>query len=181
MPKKGFIHVYTGDGKGKTTAAMGLAMRAVQNKKRVAIVFFDKAGDFYSEKKLIDEKFCNMIDHWSCGRPRFNPESNEFDFSVTPEDEWEARRGIELARDIMAQNKHQILILDEINNAVHAKLLNIVQVMDMISHKPEQMELVLTGRNAKPEILEAADLVTDMRNVKHYMDQGITARAGIDY
>lgn len=179
--KRGYIHIYTGDGKGKTTAAIGLAMRAVQNNKRVAIVFFDKAGDFYSERKLIDQHFVGLIDYWACGRQRFNPETNNFDFSITDQDKWEAIRGVELARDVITKNEHTVLILDEINNVVHQGLVALADVIEMMSQKPSHMELILTGRNAKQEIINAADLVTDMRNVKHYMERGAAARPGIDY
>ena len=179
--QKSLIHVYTGDGKGKTTAAIGLAMRAVKAGKRVAVVFFDKAGDFYSERKLFDEEFVGRIDYWVCGRQRFDPEKDSFDLSVTEQDKWEARRGIEMARDIMEEDRYEILVLDEINNVLRQNLVEARQVLDLISQKPEKMELILTGRGATPEIIEAADLVTDMRNVKHYMEQGVLARRGIDY
>jgi len=178
---KGYIHVYTGDGKGKTTASIGLAMRAVQSGKRVAIVYFDKAGDFYSERRLFDEKFSDEIDWWACGRQRFNPASETFDFSVTDEDRLEARRGIEMALEAMERASYQLLILDEINNVLHQQLIDLASVLDLMSKKPEPMELVLTGRNARPEVMQAADLVTDMRNVKHYIELGIRAREGIDY
>jgi len=178
---RGFTHVYTGDGKGKTTAAIGLAMRAVKAGKRVAIVFFDKAGDFYSERKLFDQEFAGRVDYWTCGRQRFNPKENSFDSSVTEQDKWEARKGIELVRDIIDKGRHQVLVLDEVNNVLHQDLVEVHQVLGLISQKPESMELILTGRNAKQEIVEAADLVTDMRNVKHYMEQGVLAREGIDY
>jgi len=179
--KRGFIHVYTGDGKGKTTSSIGMAMRAIGADKRVAIVFFDKAGDFYSERKLIDQRLSDAVDYWVCGRQRFQPRINEFDMSITDEDRFEARRGIEIASDIMAKAEHDLLILDELNSVLHQELVNLALVLDLLSKKPSSLELVLTGRNAQPEIMQAADLVTDMRSVKHYMEQGILARRGIDY
>jgi cob(I)alamin adenosyltransferase len=178
---KGYIHVYTGDGKGKTTSSIGLAMRAVGAGKRVAIVFFDKAGDFYSERNVLDAKFDDQIDWWAFGRERFNPKTQGFDFSISEHDKMEARRGIEMAIDIMNEARHNLLILDEINNILHQQLIELAHILDLISKKPAELELVLTGRHARPEILQAADLVTDMRNVKHYMEQGIKARRGIDY
>lgn len=181
MSQRGFVHIYTGDGKGKTTASLGLAMRAVQTGKRVAIVYFDKAGDFYSERKLFDAKFDNRIDYWAFGRERFNPRTEEFDFTITDDDRWEARRGIETASQILNEAKHQVMILDEINCALHQQLIGLAQVLELISIKPVSMEMILTGRNARPEIMQAADLVTDMRNVKHYMEKGVKAREGIDY
>lgn len=181
MSDRGFIHVYTGDGKGKTTAALGLAMRAVQTGKQVAIVYFDKAGNFYSERNLFDDKFDEQIDYWAFGRERFNPKTEEFDFSINDNDKWEARRGIEISNKILNEAKHQIIILDEINNVLYQKLIGLSHVLDLISKKPSHMEMILTGRNARPEIMQAADLVTDMRNVKHYIEQGVKARAGIDY
>lgn len=179
--QQGFIHVYTGDGKGKTTASIGLAMRAVQSGKRVAIIYFDKAGDFYSERRLFDKKFFDEIDWWACGRERFNPQENTFDFNITEDDYWQARRGLEIVSDIMNKAIHQVLILDEINSVLHQKMVDLGLVLDLISKKPPEMELILTGRNARQELIEAADLVTDMRCVKHYMEQGVSARAGIDY
>jgi len=178
---KGYIHVYTGDGKGKTTSSIGLAMRAVGAGKRVAIVFFDKAGNFYSERNILDAKFDEQIDWWAFGRERFNPKTQEFDFSISDDDKMEVRRGIELAFDVMNKARHDLLILDEINNVLHQQLIELAYILDLISKKPAKMELVLTGRNARPEILQAADLVTDMRNVKHYMEQGVKARKGIDF
>jgi len=178
---KGFIHVYTGDGKGKTTAAIGLLMRAFASGRRVAIIFFDKAGDFYSERRLFENNFKDEIDWWACGRERFNPRAGTFDFSVQEEDRWEAVRGLEIAEDIIEKSEHDLLILDEVNSVLHRGLIELASLLELISKKPEPMELVLTGRNAKPEIMQAADLVTDMRNVKHYMEQGVKAREGIDY
>jgi cob(I)alamin adenosyltransferase len=179
--KKGYIHVYTGDGKGKTTASLGLAMRAVGANKRVGIVFFDKAGDFYSERKIFDRQFFDQIDYWVCGRKRFDPKSDRFDMSIIEEDQFEARRGMEIAGDIMNRGEHDLLILDEINSVLHQGLVDLVPVLELLSQKPSAMELVLTGRNAKQDIMEAADLVTDMRSIKHYMEQGVLARQGIEY
>jgi len=156
-------------------------MRAFASGRRVAIIFFDKAGDFYSERRLFENKFKDEIDWWACGRERFNPDSGTFDFSIKDEDRWEAKRGIEIAGEILDKDEHELVVLDEINNVLHQGLVDLSSVIELLSQKPESMELVLTGRNAKPEIMQAADLVTDMRSVKHYMEQGIKAREGIDY
>lgn len=169
---KGYIHVYTGDGKGKTTAALGLALRAAGAGLNVFAAQFMKRGD-YSEIKAL-ERFKDRITVEQFGLGRFirgNPD---------PEDIAAARKGLERVRQIFAAGGHQVVILDEANVAASCGLFSPVDLLDLINAKPEGVELVLTGRNAAPEITTRADLVTEMIAVKHYYRNGVQARPGIE-
>jgi cob(I)alamin adenosyltransferase len=168
----GYIHVYTGDGKGKTTAALGLALRAAGAGLHVFIAQFMKRGD-YSEIKAL-ERFgdCVTVEQYGLGRfIRGNPD---------PEDIGAARKGIERVRAIFAAGRHQLVILDEANVAAACGLFSPVDLLDLLNAKPDGVEVVLTGRNAAPEITARADLVTEMKMVKHYYQQGVSARTGIE-
>jgi len=169
---KGYIHIYTGDGKGKTTAALGLALRAAGAGLNVFIAQFMKRGD-YSEIEAL-KRFADRIAVEQFGLGRFvrgNPD---------PEDIAAARRGLERVRQIFAAGGHQVVILDEANVAASCGLFSPVDLLDLIHAKPEGVELVLTGRNAAPEITARADLVTEMQAVKHYFQKGVQARPGIE-
>jgi len=174
----GLIHIYTGAGKGKTTVALGLALRAVGAGLKVAIVFFDKGGKFYSEQAALKKL---KIDYFYTGVERFNPETGEFRFGVTEEDVNEAKRGLRLVKKILKSDKYDLVILDEINTVVAQKMLNVEDVLKILEMKPKNVELVLTGRGAGQEILDKADLITEMYEVKHYYRAGVKARKGIDY
>lgn len=178
---EGLIQVYTGDGKGKTTASLGMAVRAVAQGMSVAIVYFDKGGVHYSERKVLSERFKGEIDFWACGLDRIDPVSGRFRFGVLPEDKAEAERGLEIVRDIFSKGKHGLVILDEINTTVSLGMLSEPDVLVVIKSKPEKTELVLTGRNAPESFREMAELVTEMRLVKHYFYHGTPAREGLDY
>ncbi|MFH1089466.1 MAG: cob(I)yrinic acid a,c-diamide adenosyltransferase [Candidatus Uhrbacteria bacterium] len=176
---QGLIQIYTGDGKGKTTASLGLALRAVGAGKKVGIVFFDKGGEHYSERKILHEKLSDLIDFAVTGRDRIDS-TNRFDFSITEEDKNEAARGLEVARRMFADG-YDLIILDEFNTAAALKLFSEEAALRFLDEKPNHIELVLTGRHALPSILARADLVTEMKMVKHYYYQGVKARAGLDY
>jgi cob(I)alamin adenosyltransferase len=168
----GYIQVYTGDGKGKTTAALGLALRAAGAGLNVFIAQFMKRGD-YSEIKALD-RFEDRITVEQFGLGRFirgNPD---------PEDIAAARKGLERVRQIFAAGGHDVVILDEANVAASCGLFSPVDLLDLIHAKPGGVEVVLTGRNAAPEILARADLVTEMKAVKHYYREGVQARPGIE-
>ncbi len=169
---KGFIHVYTGDGKGKTTAALGLALRAVGANLRVYIGQFIKEGKFSELKAL--EKFSQHITVEQFGRKRFVGKK------IVEEDRQAAQNGLKRAREIMRGGEYDLIILDEINIVLHYGLIDESDVIDMLKNRNEQMEVVLTGRNARKNIIDCADLVTEMRKIKHYRDQGVTARFGIE-
>ena len=170
--KKGYVQVYTGDGKGKTTAAIGLAVRAVGAGLNVFIGQFVK-GMHYSELKSL-ERFSPEIEVKQYGRPSFvHSKPVDEDFAV-------ARAGYEEIKEIIKSGQYDLVILDEANIAVHFKLLSVEDLLTLINMKPESVELVFTGRKADPRLVEKADLVTEMRNVKHYYTKGVLARKGIE-
>lgn len=172
------LQVYTGNGKGKTTAALGLAARARGAGQKVAIVYFDKGGTHYSERKLFKEL---GIDYFASGLDRIDPKTGRFRFGVTPADIKEAKRGLSAAGKFLISKKYDLVILDEINSTVDLKMLKASEALKIIKHKPDKTELVLTGRNVPKEFLEIADLVTEMKLVKHYFYRGTRAREGIDF
>lgn len=169
----GRVQVYTGNGKGKTTAALGLALRAAGAGFQVFIAQFAK-GRRFSEIEAL-EPLRDRIEIRQFGREAFI-----FD-APTPEDRALARQGLQAVRDILAENRHRLVVLDEINVASHLGLLTVAEIIDLIDRRPATTELVLTGRNAHPEIVERAHLVTEMREVKHYYAAGLPARRGIEY
>ncbi len=178
---KGLIQIYTGDGKGKTTAALGLAVRAVGAGKKVAIVYFDKGGERYSERKVLAKKFAGQIDFYATGRDRIDPDTGRFRFGVLKEDIEEAARGLRIAQKLIDAAGHDLIILDELNTAVLLGMLKPEPVEDLLRDKPEPVELVLTGRGAHQSFRDLADLVTDMGLVNHYYYHGTQAREGIDF
>jgi cob(I)alamin adenosyltransferase len=171
--EKGYIHVYTGPGKGKTTAALGLGLRAAGAGLKVHIVQFMK-GRRYSELDSI-EKLPNfsVSQH---GRDEFvnkeKPEQIDIDL---------AKEGFAHTKELIKSGKYDMIILDEINVAVDYNLLDINDVVKLVENKPEKLEIVLTGRYAHPEIQKIADYVSEMLEIKHTYQQGIEARKGIDY
>ena len=170
--KKGYVHVYTGNGKGKTTAAMGLAMRAAGAGFKVLIGQFVKGMD-YSELHSF-AKFSDQITLKQFGRRCFiNKGPEAVDVLV-------ARQGLEEVRHAVASGNYQLVIMDEANIATHYKLFSVEELLEIINTKPNNVELVITGRYADDRIMERADLVTEMREVKHYYTQGVTARVGIE-
>ncbi|MFW0837414.1 MAG: cob(I)yrinic acid a,c-diamide adenosyltransferase [Candidatus Komeilibacteria bacterium] len=178
MLSVGKVQAYIGHGKGKTTAALGLALRAAGCGLRAAIVFFDKGGDHYSERHSLAKL---GIDWWSTGLPRFDEEKKTFRMGVTKADQEAGRQGLDIARQILQNKKYDILILDEINSSVALDIVELQEVIALLAYKPVEMEVVMTGRDAPAELLALADLVTEMQPHKHYYQQGVEARAGIEY
>lgn len=172
--ERGLVQVYTGDGKGKTTAAIGLAMRALGNGLKVYMIQFMKGQIFYGELKIAEEYAPDFVIK-QCGRPDFvNPKNpDSIDIKI-------ANEALEHVRDILKRGEYDIVILDEINVALKFGLVRLKDVVELIKIKPAHVELILTGRYAHPEIIELADLVTEMKPVKHYYDRGIEAREGIE-
>ena len=169
---KGYVQVYTGDGKGKTTAALGLALRAAGAGLKVYIAQFVK-GMRYSEIDILD-KLPDSITIKQYGRSCFidrNPEE---------EDIRAAQEGLKEVKEIMCSGKYQIIILDEANIATSYNLFSVDELLEFIKVKPEEVELVITGRGADPRIIEKADLVTEMKEIKHYYQKGVKARKGIE-
>ncbi len=169
---KGYLQVYTGDGKGKTTAALGLSLRAAGAGLKVFIAQFLKQGD-YSETKAL-ERFSDVIVLEQFGLGQFvkgQPTQAEINA---------ARDGLEKARIVLSSGDYDVVILEEANVAVAIGLFSVKDLMDIIRQKPEHVELVITGRGAAPEVIEKADLVTEMKAVKHYYEKGVQARVGIE-
>ena len=169
---KGYIQVYTGDGKGKTTAALGLALRAAGAGLKVFVAQFLKLGD-YSEIAAL-KRMADLITVEQFGLGRFIRGAPE------PEDIAAARRGLARVQEVFAAGRHAVVILDEANVAAACGLFSPVDLLDLISVRPEGVEVVLTGRNAAAEILARADLVTEMKALKHYYQAGVAARVGIE-
>jgi cob(I)alamin adenosyltransferase len=171
--KKGYVQVYTGDGKGKTTAAIGLAVRAAGHSKRTFIGQFMK-GMMYGELEslkdnwLIDIKQYGWVD---CIRKE---QVNDTHIQIT-------RNGLKECRERMLTGKYSLVILDEILVSQWFGLVSEDELLDFIEAKPEGVELVLTGRNASERILQKADLITEMKNIRHYYDDGLQARKGIEF
>ncbi|MFZ5570141.1 MAG: cob(I)yrinic acid a,c-diamide adenosyltransferase [Thermodesulfobacteriota bacterium] len=169
---KGYVQVYTGDGKGKTTAALGLALRAYGAGLNVYIAQFVK-GMQYSELDAV-AKLADHITIKQYGRGCFIRNVPQ------PEDFAAAREALEEVRRIMGSGRYQVVILDEANIATFYNLFSVDELLEVIREKPESVELVITGRRADARIIEAADLVTEMREIKHYYQRGIQAREGIE-
>ncbi|MCL4417250.1 MAG: cob(I)yrinic acid a,c-diamide adenosyltransferase [Actinobacteria bacterium] len=170
--ERGYIQVYTGDGKGKTTAALGLALRASGYGLKVFIAQFIK-GMKYNEIKAL-EKFKDNVTVKQYGNGCFiRKEPSERDIVM-------AKNGLKEMKQILTSGSYDVVILDEINVAMHFNLFKVEDVAELINIKPEKVELVLTGRKVAPEILEMADLVTEMKEIKHYYTKGVIAREGIE-
>lgn len=169
---KGYVQVYTGNGKGKTTAALGLSIRAAGAGLKVFIAQFIKMGE-YSEIKAL-KKFSGQITVEQFGLGRFikgNP---------SVEDIEAASKGLEKVKTILASGEHQVIILEEANVAVKIGLFSAQDLLDIIASKPKNVELVITGRGADSRIIEKADLVTEMKEIKHYFQKGVAGRVGIE-
>ena len=169
---KGYVQVYTGTGKGKTTAALGLTLRALGAGLRVYIGQFIKKGN-YSDIRILRNRFTEVTLR-QYGRGRFIRKK------PSPEDVRAAERGLSELRKAMLGGDYDLVIADELNPAVSAGLLDIEELLRLIDDKPEHVELVITGRGAHQRLIRRADLVTDMRNIKHYFAKGVRARKGIE-
>jgi cob(I)alamin adenosyltransferase len=170
---KGYIQVYTGDGKGKTTAAFGLALRAVGAGKKVFIAQFIK-GKPYSEIDAVNS-YIPTITVKQYGLDCFiynQPTAADIDA---------ARRGLAEVATIVAKKKYDMVVLDEICIALYYNIFSVSEVVKILTNKPEQTEIIVTGRYAPNEIIAIADLVTEMREVKHYYSKGVEGRKGIEF
>ena len=169
----GLIHVYTGNGKGKTTAAIGLGIRALGNGLKVLMIQFMK-GRRYSELDALEQvKDFTVVQF---GRDEFvskkNPEKIDIDL---------AQKGVSYAREVLQKNLFDVVILDEINVAVDFQLIALDDVLNLLKLKPKTMELILTGRYAPPELIKHADVVSEVLEIKHPYQKGIQSRKGIDW
>lgn len=170
---QGCVQIYTGNGKGKTTAALGLALRAVGRGFKVCFFQFIKGGGPYGEH-LAAERLAPLFTLIQTGRPGW---VNTKDIT---EDRRLAQEAFQQAREILVSGDYDLVICDEINGAVGFGLVDVEQVLELIRIRPNHVELVLTGRNAHERVIEAADLVTEMCEVKHYYKTGVPARNGIE-
>ncbi len=170
---RGCVQVYTGNGKGKTTASLGLALRAVGRGLKVCVFQFIKGGGKYGEH-LAAEKLAPLLTIIQTGRPGW---VNTKDIA---EDRQAAQEAFVQAQELLTSGDFDLFVCDEINGAVGFGLIEVEQVLELIRCKPEKTELVLTGRNAHERVIEAADLVTEMREIKHYYKAGVPARSGIE-
>ena len=177
MSKDGLVIVYTGNGKGKTTAALGLAMRAIGYEHNVCMLQFIKGswhyGEMDSSKKLepnfeliaVGKGFVGILD----------------DNSPREEHEKYAAEALRICREKINSGNYNVVILDEVNYAINLGLIDVQEIIKLIKEKPSNLDLVLTGRDVKEEIVELADLVTEMKEIKHPFKSGIKAKKGIDF
>jgi cob(I)alamin adenosyltransferase len=177
MSKDGLVIVYTGNGKGKTTAALGMALRAIGYDHKVCMLQFIKGswhyGEMDSSKKLepnfeliaIGKGFVGILD----------------DNSSREEHEKYAAEALKVCREKIFSEKYNVVILDEVNYAINLGLIDVIEIIKIIKEKPTNLDLVLTGNHAKDEIIELADLVTEMKEIKHPFKSGIKAKKGIDF
>ena len=177
MSEKGLVIVYTGNGKGKTTAALGMALRAIGYDHKVCMLQFIKGswhyGEMDSSKKLepnfeliaVGKGFVGILD----------------DNSPREEHEKYAAEAVRICREKIFSEKYDVIILDEVNYAINLGLIDIGEIIKIIKEKPSDLDLVLTGRDVKNEIVELADLVTEMKEIKHPFKSGIKAKKGIDF
>ena len=170
--RRGYVQIYTGNGKGKTTAALGLAIRAVGAGLRVFIGQFIKkqrcsehvALEFFGDRIVVRQYGRGLI----MGR------------KPSPADIKAAQAGYEEVKNILLSQEYDVVILDEANVAAHYGLITVSELLDLVATKPKNVELVITGRHADQKVMDAADLVTEMREIKHYYAQGVQARRGIE-
>lgn len=170
--QKGYVHVYTGNGKGKTTAALGLALRAVCAGKKVFIGQFIKGMD-YSE--LACTGFVPNLEIKQFGRDCF------ICHAPTDEDIRYAKEGLKEFKEILSRDDYDLVVMDELNIALHYKLFSVEEAIQIIKNRKDHIELIITGRYAPDELIEIADLVTEMKEIKHYYTSGVEARKGIEY
>lgn len=175
--KRGLVVVITGRGKGKTTTALGIALRACGHGMKVGIIQFMK-GDLYSGEWDGVKKMNCPIELISTGKGFCGIQGNPYPYREHREN---AQDAVQLVHQKMESGNLDILILDEINNALHLKLVDLEQVLQIIRKKPPLMHLVLTGRDADPKVIELADTVSEITEVKHAYQKGIEPQPGIDY
>ncbi len=172
IDKKGYIHIYTGNGKGKTTAALGLALRAAGYGMKTYIGQFMK-GQHYGELTSLRDHPCITIEQYGDVECVHREE-------ITQKHVDQAQQGLKRAREIMLSDHYDIIILDEINVAVWFDLISTRQVLELLADRPKHVEIILTGRRAPGALVDIADVVSDVREVKHYYHRGVKARTGIE-
>ncbi len=171
--QKGLIIINTGDGKGKSTAAFGTAIRALGHGFKVCVIQFIKQPSEYGEV-LSAKKFENLEWHTAGRGFTWNSDDPEKDKAA-------AREGFELAKQKIASDEYDLVVLDEITYLTNFKFIEIEELYDILSKKPERLNIILTGRDADPSLIELADTVTEMKKIKHCYDNGIKAKMGIEF
>jgi len=177
MEKNSLVIVYTGKGKGKTTAALGMALRAVGHKQKICLIQYIKGSWHYGELDSL-ERLGPELDLIVTGKGFVGIIDDK---SPKKDHEKVANEAIQLSKEKIESGKYDIVILDEINYAVNLGLIDIKQVIDLIKSRPQNVNIVLTGNHAMPELIEIADLVTEMKEIKHPFQLGIKAKKGIDF
>ena len=175
----GYIQVYTGDGKGKTTASLGLAMRALGRNWKVLLIMFTKGGNDYGELnsfRNLSGKIQENMTIMQAGLDRIIYSNN-----ITDADKKAILDGWDVAKRAISNDEYKLVILDEINIAISLGIIDVEEVLQVLNNKPDDIEIVLTGRDAHPKIIETAHLVSKIEPVKHYWDIGVSARKGIEY
>lgn len=171
MLEKGYIQVYTGNGKGKTTAALGITLRSVCAGNKVFFGQFMKGQD-YSEKKACEYLPGLTMEQFG-GVCFINGKPSEKDII-------DAKMGLERMKEILVSGEYDMVVFDEINTSLFFKLVSVEEVLQVLDLKPEKTEVIMTGRYAPEEIIQRADLVTEMKEIKHYYNAGVDARVGIE-
>lgn len=191
---KGLIQIYIGEGKGKTTAALGLAFRAMGHGFKVFVISFMKGGTYIGELYSA-ERFADRLEIVQFGRGCSNAALIKDGFAdcsgcgdcfitkdnIELEDKTVINLGFKLSQEIIKKGQYDLVILDEICNAIEYDLLKVEQVVELLKNKPDHVELVLTGRQAPQELVESAHLVTEMKMIKHPFEIGVMGRRGIEY
>ena len=172
--KRGLVQIFTGDGKGKTSAALGIVLRALGHGLRVCIVVFMKGKHSYGEWDVLAQISNVSVARFGSGA--FTDPAN-----IRSEEIEQAKEALTCAREAMLSRSYDIIVLDEVNLAVAWKLVELDEVIKLISDKPQNVELILTGRQADTKLVQMADLVTEMLKIKHPYDTGIKARKGAEY
>ena len=174
----GLIQIFTGNGKGKTTAAIGEMVRACGAGKKVGLIAFDKGGaDHYSEREPLEKLGVEIV---VTGRDRISKETGRFDFSLTEEDKLEALRGLDELKKMFLE-KYDLIVLDEVLSSADLGMVPIKKLISILEQKPKEIEIIMTGRNAPEFLKNMAHLVTEMRLRKHYYYSGVKAREGLDF
>lgn len=184
----GLIQVVTGDGKGKTTSAIGSVVRTIGAGKKAVFLYFDKGGEHYMERKVFDalavadyERGLGRVEWFAFGRDRIDPKSGRFDFFVTDEDRALGHNALAKIRELFAVDDLDLLVLDEVNSSCALGFVDEAEVLKLLDQKPDRLELILTGRNAPESFKQKAHLVSEVVLRKHYFYSGVKAREGIDF